>query len=244
MRMLNRHSRMLGGALAAGVLALMATFIGQTATLEAQKKPKNVTICPDYKDWVYDGSEWTLTGDNPLGTKKFDVDGDLNHLFVSAPSGYEIVSYCVKAGAGTDAAQFFPLETPSPTYEISWEGGKDVSHFSVTLREVLEDVGEWCSPGFWRNNYNKHAASAWPPDITGVYFYAETGADRPALKQNAPPNPTIIEVLDAPNTYGGGAFNWVGTFLSLEAGLNVQFDANGTPIHNCPLDQQGSTEGE
>jgi hypothetical protein len=51
-------------------------------------------------------------------------------------------------------------------------------------------------------------------------------------------NPTLLQVLEAPQTYGGAAFNAVGTYLSIEAGLNVVFGVDGNQIHNCTLSQQ------
>jgi hypothetical protein len=230
------------GVLVPAALAFVAIGLLATSGAFAGSKPgkgggQQIEICPDYGDWVYDQEtgEWTLTGENDLGSKKFDVNGNLAELGVSAPNGYKISGYCVKAGTTTTVVNLHP---PVASLVLSDEfEGKDISHFS--LRFVKENGGdaEWCSPGFWRNNANKHGANQWPVSTDTKY---NAVISDPTVAGD----PSLLDVLNSPQTYGGAAFNAVGTYLSIEAGLNVQFDENGNPIHNCPLDQQGGEEEE
>lgn len=194
----------------------------------APASAKKVDICPSYGDWVYDGSAWTLTGQDDLGSKKYDINGDLNQLYVSAPSGYLISGYCIKAGTETINVMVNP---PQASIVLSAANGKDISHFSLKFVKSPTGGGEWCSPGFWRNNAMKHGASAWPVPTATKYNNVVTS---PTVAGD----PTLLDVLLSPKTYGGAAFNAVGDYLSSES-PHVDFD--GTRTNNCPIDQHGNT---
>jgi hypothetical protein len=168
---------------------------------------KDITICPSYA---------------PDGTDKIDTSGDPNSVFVSAPSGYLIDFYCVKAG--TDTVIVY-LDTPQPSLELTAPNGKDVSHFSVHWIPESCEEGEWCSPGFWRNQPGQ-----WPEGYHGTFYNDYTYAYPPATIAS---NPTLDEVLASPSTYGGAAFNNVADLLSDAAGLD--FDMGDDRIHSCPL---------
>jgi hypothetical protein len=98
-----------------------------------------------------------------------------------------------------------------------------------TRKEHKEDKeAEWCSPGFWRNNADKHDANQWPVPTTTLY-------NAVISTPSVPGNPTLLDVLHAPQTYGGAAFNAVADYLSAQADLNF----TGERTDNCPLDQHG-----
>jgi len=99
-------------------------------------------------------------------------------------------------------------------------------------------VVQWCSPGYWRN----HLDSWGPTEFeTGDSFFEATGEDSsifPTAKKNpkfAPSeDPTLLEILQSPQIYGGEAFNLVGDLLS-EAHPDVDFEDGDARIENCPL---------
>jgi hypothetical protein len=204
----------------------------------AFKKGRAATpeICADRGDWQYDAEagEWTAPGEggNLNGSVKIDVSGFDGAI--SAPSGYLVSGYCYKAGLLTELVVVAP---PAASIVIETANAKDISHFSVSLVQDpgFEQAGEWCSPGFWRNNYDKHGASAWPTPVADFAnrLYSTIGGS--PVKAGAPSNATLIDVLSAPQTFGGAAYNSVGTYLSLAVGLDV----TDPIVHNCPINQQG-----
>lgn len=160
------------------------------------------------------------------GSPKINTAGDPLSVTVNAPAGFLIDGYCVKAGT---VAEFINVTPPQASVTITAPSGKSVSHYSVRYVPATTE-GEWCSPGFWRANAQFHGASQWPVSTGTLY---NSVISDPSVAGN----PTLLDVLLAPNTFGGAAFNAVGTYLSLEKGMDVQFDGNGDPIHNCLLSQ-------
>jgi hypothetical protein len=63
------------------------------------------------------------------GTPKIDVDGEDASVEVSAPEGFLIDAYCVKAGTLVEITEVDP---PQQTVEIVATNGKGVSHYSVS----------------------------------------------------------------------------------------------------------------
>jgi len=94
-------------------------------------------------------------------------------------------------------------------------------------------VSEWCSPGFWRANYNNWGASEWPVD-------PDTKYNDVISSPTATGDPSLIEVLQDPGAYfapkdRGAAFNAVGDYLS---GLHPEVGFTGERTEDsCPLDQ-------
>lgn len=229
-------------------LALLAfgLIIGAGAQGQGKgPKPKDPEkICEDSGDWVWDGTDWTLTGPNEFGSKKFDTTED-GFTTISAPNGYLISAICVKAGQNTVRTEIDP---PAVSVDLTDHVDQDVSHFSLEfVKSTNGGDGEWCSPGYWRANAVNWGAVAWPVPTDTKYVPAVTNAVAGAPSPSAGQDPTLLEVLEDSKAYfatnqHGAAFNAVGTYLSLEAGLDVQFDANGNPIHNCPFNQQGERE--
>jgi len=81
---------------------------------------------------------------------------------------------------------------------------------------VVPAVLQWCSPGFWKNHLN-----AWSTADQNLP-YSSLGAGRAPLSKKAPTsgpgsNPTLLDVLQSPNVYGGPATNSVADYLSGKA---------------------------
>ncbi len=88
---------------------------------------------------------------------------------------------------------------------------------------------QWCSPGYWRNHPDAWAATGISPNT----LYGETAVSKLGQKAGAPTNPTLWQVLQSPQYYGGDAFNAVADLLS-DAHPDVNFD--GTRYEDsCPL---------
>ena len=85
-------------------------------------------------------------------------------------------------------------------------------------------TGNWCSPGFWRNNPGAVAETG--VDMTQSY--------NELFDPDLPGDPTLQEVLDSPQVYGGGAFNNVGDYLSAN---HPDVNFTGERVEDsCPLD--------
>jgi hypothetical protein len=157
--------------------------------------------------------------------------------FFLHPGGDPVTGvFCIKAGPNQTGE--LTGETGNTT-SIPNQGGQtpDVSYvvlYSVIIETPVPDA-EWCSPGFWKANAENWGASAWPVPTNTKYNAVTTSP-------TASGNPTLLQVLRSPGSYfaskdRGAAFNAVGTYLSIAAGLNVVFDDDGNPIHNCTLSQ-------
>ena len=75
----------------------------------------------------------------PGDSGKIDVPGDQTSVTVTAPAGYLISGYCVKAGSvqgGTGGPVFVVVDPPTKSVTITYPGGKAVSHYSVTYVPV------------------------------------------------------------------------------------------------------------
>ncbi|MFH0242860.1 hypothetical protein ACGRHY_10545 [Streptomyces sp. HK10] len=103
-------------------------------------------------------------------------------------------------------------------------------------------AAQWCSPGFWRNNFPE----AWgPTGYTGNETYSSVfGAPPPrspqGINQDAPTDPTLFEVVDNPQWYGGGAANNVADLLS---DAHPDIDYQGVRVDNCPLSANQAAGG-
>jgi hypothetical protein len=76
---------------------------------------------------------------------KVDVYGEDATLTLTAPDGYLITSYCVKAGSEKqgNGVETYVVDPPAATVVISHSSGKAISHYSFT---VAEDEEEECPP--------------------------------------------------------------------------------------------------
>lgn len=64
---------------------------------------------------------------------KVDVEGDHKTLVVTAPDGYLITGYCVKAGSAQQGLgpEFVEVDPPATQVTISHSSGKDISHYTL-----------------------------------------------------------------------------------------------------------------
>jgi hypothetical protein len=86
-------------------------------------------------------------------------------------------------------------------------------------------VTTWCSPGFWKN----HGRGLWTQYYNKKYSTL-VGAAPLSKKAPAGYDPTLLEVIDNPNIYGGEATNSVADFLSNKAfGTPI-----GSGVESCP----------
>ncbi|KRE25898.1 hypothetical protein [Agromyces sp. Soil535] len=70
-----------------------------------------------------------------LDSGKIDVSDKVTSLEISAPDGYVITEYCVKAGSVIhgDGPQYVTVDPPTQTVVIQHESGKDISHYSFSF---------------------------------------------------------------------------------------------------------------
>ena len=90
---------------------------------------------------------------------------------------------------------------------------------------------EFCTPGFWKNNPGAVAETG--VDMTQSYN-ALFDPDVDGTKKGGSADPTLQEVLNNPQIYGGEAANNVAAHLS-EAHPDVNFTGD-RPEDTCPLD--------
>jgi hypothetical protein len=90
--------------------------------------------------------------------------------------------------------------------------------------------GNWCSPGFWKNNPGAVAETG--VDMSQSYN-ALFDPDVDGTSKGGVANPTLQQVLDSPQFYGGEAFNNVGDLLSA-AHPDVNFTGERVE-DSCPL---------
>lgn len=85
---------------------------------ESDRGPDTDKVCPD--------------GDSNGATR---VDGSGTSMTITAPDGFLINWYCVKAGSsvsGTGGPEPHPVDPPQKSVTISHSTGKDISHYSFT----------------------------------------------------------------------------------------------------------------
>jgi hypothetical protein len=73
-----------------------------------------------------------------LDSGKINTSGDPLSVTVTAPAGFLIDGYCVKAGSSNqgDGPVMVVVDPPQATVTISYPGGKAVSHYSYSLVAV------------------------------------------------------------------------------------------------------------
>jgi hypothetical protein len=97
--------------------------------------------------------------------------------------------------------------------------------FVGTINWTPPVVTTWCSPGFWKNN----GRDLWTQYYTKKYSTL-VGAAPLGKKAPAGYDPTLLDVIDNPQIYGGEATNSVADFLSNKAfGTPI-----GSGVESCP----------
>jgi len=120
-------------------------------------------------------------------------------------------------------------------------GAANLSNLTVCYNlckyEEPPQGGEWCSPGYWRQpqHLDSWAATGYSPDdlFYDIFKYYPP-LSKLAVESGATYNPTLLQVLQAPQYYGAEAFNAVGDLLSA-AHPDVNFLGERVE-DSCPLD--------
>ena len=75
-----------------------------------------------------------------LDSGKIDTTGDPASVTVTAPDGFLINQYCVKAGSSNqgDGPVYVDVDPAQKSVVISYPGGKAVSHYSVGYERICE----------------------------------------------------------------------------------------------------------
>jgi hypothetical protein len=158
-------------ALVAGASASSEELVDTTSQMGVSALAQDT--CPDGIDgWLkYDVD---VQGDFPLyyegilkGTATTNSPG-IGQVQVFIPAGWK-ADLCVK---GANEVVFaYALISGQYTEPVNTSSGNlaDVSHFSYRLTPP-EYTGQWCSPGFWKNN-----PMAWPAPYTADSLYGDTG---------------------------------------------------------------------
>jgi hypothetical protein len=210
---------------AAMAFSAAGTTMAADDTLSAPAPLEATNTCPDGIDgWLkVDGtaddedSTYALSyNGNQRGTAT-ENDPRKGLVSVSLDSGWT-TDLCVKGGQTVVFAYGLASGQDSSTQVLG--GGKDpqpadISHFSYRLTPPRL-VDEWCSPGFWKNNYG-----AWPSLHTPTSPDAKTGK-------------TFGHILSTPKTYARtGDFERIADVLSA-AHPGVSFNGERVP-DTCPL---------
>jgi len=125
--------------------------------------------------------------------------------------------------------------TPNPTVDTPNPGQDGCENpaglaFLGTVTVTPPATTTWCSPGYWKNHLD-----AWSVANQNKLYSSLIPAGAPLSKKaptsGAGSNPTLLEVISDPSTYGGPATNSVADYLSFVAfGTPI-----GTGIESCPL---------
>jgi len=88
------------------------------------------------------GAGATTEGVCPDNGTKVNVDGEHESITVTAPEGKLIAGWCVKAGSieQGDGPEFVVVDPPAAEVTITHSSGKDISHYTVTLVDVVHGL--------------------------------------------------------------------------------------------------------
>jgi hypothetical protein len=201
--------------------------------------------CSAFGTWDYE-----FKVDSPASGQSWHNDGllfvELNHYeaddlgwFIDWDSNIPVSAVLVKGSNGGYFYAYDPASLGDTDLHaiIAGASGKyaGVSHINFCYNEP-EQEPQWCSPGYWRQPHHLDSweATGYSPDdlfFDALGYYPMLS--KKGTNDNAPTNPTLLEVLQNPQWYGGDAFNAVGDLLS-EAHPDVDFD--GMRVEDsCPL---------
>jgi hypothetical protein len=206
--------------------------LAQDPASPSYKRETAVVICPNDDP----------SGANPLAWTKIDMgSGGVNGATLGAGynfgwftfsgktvvyevnAGFELI-LCIKSGSQVGTISPIVL-TGSGTYGPI---DQDISHLSWKITLGTTPDGEWCSPGFWRQ---AHHQQYWPT-LTSQYYndYALLTDITGALAGN----PTLLDVLQSPQVYGGSVTNLVADLLSdLHPLVDYEFGDERPEPHVC-----------
>jgi len=112
-------------------------------------------------------------------------------------------------------------------------GASDLSNVTFCTNPVPPPESSWCSPGYWRQpqHLDSWSATGISPDAAYISCFDVTSLSRKASNRN----PTLLQVLQAPQTYGGAAFNNVGDLLSAAHPDVAWMPGDDRTEDSCPL---------
>jgi hypothetical protein len=201
-----------------------------------------------YDDWKSGdaASECAQVGVYEFSLKVDDWDkvpgyGPHDGITISGSGGYTfdwssthgIGAVIVKAGTGANV-WFYDPQAYSDTGLYAYEN-KEISHVTFCWNPEPPKA-EWCSPGYWRQPQHADSwlATGYSPDdlFFDVFGYAPM-LSKLGKTNGATANPTLLQVLSAPQYYGGEAFNLIGDLLS---GAHPDVNYEGERVEDsCPL---------
>ncbi|PKO08138.1 MAG: hypothetical protein CVU40_16935 [Chloroflexi bacterium HGW-Chloroflexi-2] len=236
------------------IMLLALSTIGMAASVTPVVIPNQpggeVAECDAVGDFLYaykiDG--WDEGSKNGTYPVVFE-DGHANNIVISNSDGTyfdwsaspnSIGAVIVKGGNSANLFFYDPqVFSDSGLYSPVNNSGNpaEVSHVTFCWNpDPKEDEGEWCSPGYWRQpqHLDSWAVTGYSPtDSFSSIFGYEPTLSKLGVTNGATANPTLWEVLQAPQFYGGDAFNAVGDLLS-RAHPDVNFQGTRVP-DSCPL---------
>jgi hypothetical protein len=210
------------------LFVIIALLFGATGAM-AEQGGGNLT-CADVGDYEFSSGrieyvDGAFTAPFPAGLNVF-VTGNTS---VSFTSSFGIGAVIVKGGNAANVYPYDPqVKAGSGLTAPNNPNGKPADVGNVTFCWNPEPQPEqWCSPGYWRQD---HHLDSW--DATGIDpedLYSEHFSS-PIL----PGEPTLLEVLDTPQVYGGPVREMIADWLS---GLHPDVNFLGNRVEgSCPLD--------
>lgn len=232
------------------LLVLVVVLLASVSVVLAQTSANGVV--PTYYETDRGGNvECSQVGDYELtsGRINYPFDASVFSPFTVTVTGDKFVAWSGQHNGlavivkGSNAAHVYTYLPPmfsdsglaSP---IAGGSGNPADLSNLTLcwnPPVVEEEGQWCSPGYWRQ---PHHLASWaatgisPDELYSAYFGAVTRSNQ-GVRQNATTDPTLWQVLQSPQWYGGDAFNKVGELLS-DAHPDVNFTGERVE-DSCPL---------
>ena len=167
-----------------------------------------------------------------------------NGTSVSFNSTFGIGAVIVKGSNSANVYEYSPQQDSdsglaSPENSSGHSAGLSNITFCWNPEEVVE-AAQWCSPGYWRQEQHLDSweATGFTPsnfyvlnfDLSTLSFKLNKNTKNLGLSQA---NPTLMNVLQYPQVYGGEAFNNVGDLLS-EAHPDINFTGERVE-DSCPL---------
>jgi len=159
-------------------------------------------------------------------------DGQSSTTGSTTPGTYSVAEVNLPANWSQTSAT---CSDGSTVGNISLQDGETVTcTFNNTF---TPPASEWCSPGYWKNHPEEAVEAATAGGFTMNTLYSSKFGSAPArspkgVKDGAPTSPTLLQVINNPQWYGGPATNNVADLLS-DAHPDVDF--SGSRIENCPL---------
>lgn len=182
----------------------------------------------------YDQDGNVFDGPFPMGLTVSVSDND---TFVTWSSSFGIGAIIVKGSSDANVYVYNPQSNgdsglaspPNPS------GGSAALSNITFCWNPEEQQAEWCSPGYWRQtqHLDSWTATGIDPCVSGTSCPANSYYNY-HFDPDLAGNPTLWQVLQSPQTYGGPAFNNVGDLLSM---LHPDVNFTGGRVEDsCPLD--------